>query len=160
MPSQSPASQTNTPFIETISSLLRRKGYQVWPISPNSTVFDAIAEMADRRVGALPVVSEGKLVGIISERDYARKVILQGRSSQHTTVGEIMTPSPITVTLAHTVDQCMRMMTLYRIRHLPVIEDGALTGIVSIGDLVNAIITSQEFVITQLETYISASYPA
>lgn len=147
-------------FVETISTVLARKGCQVWPISPAATVFDAIAEMADRHVGALPVVSDGKLVGIISERDYARKVILQGRSSHHTTVREIMTPSPITVTPAHTVDQCMRIMTLYRIRHLPVIENDALTGIVSIGDLVNAIISSQEFVITQLETYISASYPA
>jgi CBS domain-containing protein len=144
---------------ENVGSVLQRKGHQVWHVSPSSTVFEAIAEMADRSVGALPVVSEGILVGIISERDYARKVILKGRSSQQTTVREIMTPSPITVTSTHTVDQCMRIMTVNRVRHLPVVDDEILAGIISIGDLVNSIIACQEFTIDQLQTYISASYP-
>lgn len=163
MPEQWPSGTDNrrtAAFVETIGSLLGRKGNQVWQVSPASTVFDAIAEMADRGVGALPVVSEGRLVGMISERDYARKVILVGRSSQHTKVEEIMTPNPITVTPAYTVDHCMKIMTLYRVRHLPVIEGEALTGIVSIGDLVKAIIAGQEFVIDQLQTYIAAAYPA
>jgi len=151
--------QNQTALVETISVLLERKGNQVWQVSPTSTVFEAIAEMAARSVGALPVVAQGILVGIVSERDYARKVILQGRSSQHTLVREIMTPSPITVTSGHTVDQCMRIMTANRVRHLPVVDEDTLTGIVSIGDLVKAIIATQEFTIDQLHTYISATYP-
>ncbi len=147
-------------IVETICSVLARKGKEVWQISPTATVFEAIAEMADRGVGALLVVSEGDLVGIISERDYARKVILQGRSSQHTTVEEIMTPSPITVTPEYTVAECMKIMTLRRIRHLPVLEHGAIRGVVSIGDLVNAIIATQAYTIDQLHTYIYATYPA
>lgn len=163
MPEQQSAGAIGRPkmaFLETIDSLLQRKGSQVWHIAPSCTVYAAIAEMADRGVGALPVVLEGKLVGIISERDYARKVILQGRSSQHTLVQEIMTPLPVTVSPEHTVDQCLRIMTLYRVRHLPVVRDDALSGIVSIGDLVSAIIATQEFTIQQLETYIAATYPA
>ena len=123
-------------------------------------MYAAIAEMADRSVGALCVVSEGGLVGIISERDYARKVILLGRSSQHTTVHEIMTPSPITVTPTDTVDQCLRIMSLYRVRHLPVLDGDTLAGIVSIGDLVRAIVETQEFTIDQLQSYIAIEYPA
>jgi CBS domain-containing protein len=147
-------------IVETICSVLEHKGKQVWQISPTATVFEAIAEMANRGVGALLVVSQGDLVGIISERDYARKVILRGRSSQHTTVQEIMTPSPITVTPEYTVEECMKLMTLRRIRHLPVLEQGAIAGMVSIGDLVNAIIATQAYTIDQLHTYISATYPA
>ncbi len=147
-------------FIETIGSILDRKGSHVWQISPAATVYEAIALMAERSVGALPVVSEGNLVGIISERDYARKVILQGRSSQHTTVQEIMTPAPITVSREYTVDQCMKIMTRSRIRHLPVTDDSGLAGIISIGDMVRAVIATQEFTIEQLQTYISVSYPA
>lgn len=143
--------------VETICSILERKGSEVWQISPTATVFEAIREMADRSVGALLVVSQDQLVGIISERDYARKVILQGRSSQHTTVHEIMTPSPITVTPEYTVEECMKIMTLRRIRHLPVLVEGMVAGIVSIGDLVNAIIATQAYTIDQLHTYISAS---
>lgn len=154
-----PADRQKMAIVETICSVLQRKGKGVWQISPTATVFEAIAEMAGRGVGALLVVSEGTLVGIISERDYARKVILQGRSSQHTTVQEIMTPSPITVTPESTVEECMRIMTLRRIRHLPVLEQGAIAGVVSIGDLVNAIIATQAYTIDQLNTYISASYP-
>ena len=143
--------------VETICSVLERKGTDIWQISPTATVFEAIREMADRGVGALLVVSQGQLVGIISERDYARKVILQGRSSQHTSVHEIMTPSPITVTPEHTVEECMKIMTVQRIRHLPVLNEGTVAGIVSIGDLVNAIIAIQAYTIDQLHTYISAT---
>jgi len=145
--------------VETVGSVLRDKGNQVWHIAPTATVFEAIAEMAERGVGALLVVSGDVLVGIITERDYARKVILQGRSSQHTTVAEIMTPSPITTTPDQTVTQCLVVMTRRRVRYLPVMENGSLTGMVSIGDLVNAIIKTQAFTIDQLQTYISADYP-
>lgn len=155
-----PIEKPKTALVETVGAILQRKGNQVWHISPEATVYTAIAEMADRSVGALPVVMQGKLLGIISERDYARKVILKGRSSQHTTVREIMTPSPMTVTPEHTVDQCLRIMTLYHIRHLPVLSGEALSGIISIGDLVNSVISNQEFTIDQLQTYIAVSYPA
>jgi CBS domain-containing protein len=116
--------------------------------------------MARKEVGALLVLSDRRLVGIVSERDYARKVILQGRSSKETLVEAIMTPSPITVTPAHTVDECMRIVTNKRIRHLPVMEEGELRGIVSIGDLVKAIISSQAYTIDRLHTYIGSEYPS
>jgi signal-transduction protein with cAMP-binding, CBS, and nucleotidyltransferase domain len=144
--------------VDTVRSILECKGRDIVSISPSATVHEAIAEMAEREIGALLVVSDRKLVGIISERDYARKVILQGRSSKETLVREIMTPSPITVTLAHTVDECMRIVTNKRIRHLPVIDEGELKGIVSIGDLVKAIISSQAYTIDQLHTYIGSGY--
>jgi len=144
---------------ETVGSMLRAKENQVWQIAPSATVYDAVSQMAQRSVGALPVVADGELVGIITERDYARKVILQGRSSPHTLVREIMTSSPVTVTPEFTVQQCLRIMSLRRFRHLPVVQDGNLCGIISIGDLVAAIISSQAFIIEQLETYIAADYP-
>jgi CBS domain-containing protein len=154
------AEQAKGASLETVRAILDAKGCEVWQIEPGATVYAAIELMAQRSIGALPVVSDGKLVGIISERDYARKVILQGRSSQHTQVQEIMTPDPLTVTLENTVDQCMKIMTRHRLRHLPVIEEGRVTGIVSIGDLVRAIIATQEFTIDQLQTYIAVTYPA
>jgi CBS domain-containing protein len=144
---------------DTVESILRVKGNHVWQIDASATVFDAVSAMAQRGVGALPVVADGQIVGIITERDYARKVILQGRSSPHTSVREIMTSSPVTVTTAFTVGQCLRIMTTRRFRHLPVVEDGKLCGMISIGDLVAAIIASQAFTIEQLETYISTGYP-
>jgi len=144
---------------ETVDSILRMKGNHIWHIAPSATVFDAVSEMAQRSVGALPVVSNGELVGIITERDYARKVILQGRSSPHTMVHEIMTPLPITVTPEFTVDQCLRMMTARRFRHLPVVDAGKLCGMISIGDLVAAIIANQAYTIERLESYIAAEYP-
>jgi signal-transduction protein with cAMP-binding, CBS, and nucleotidyltransferase domain len=144
---------------ETVGSILKTKGDQFWHIAPTATVYDAVAEMAERSIGALPVVSEGALVGIVTERDYARKIILQGRSSKHTAVEEIMTASPITVTPEFTLQQCLRIMTLRRFRHLPVVDDGKLCGIISIGDLVAAIISNQAFTIEQLEMYIGADYP-
>jgi len=144
---------------ETVGSILRTKGDQVWQIAATATVYDAVAEMAQRSIGALPVIAEGVLVGIITERDYARKIILQGRSSAHTAVQEIMTDSPITVTPEFTLKECLRIMTVRRFRHLPVLDDGKLCGMISIGDLVAAIISNQAFTIEQLETYIAADYP-
>ena len=129
-------------------------------MAPDSTVYDAIALMAEKSVGAVLVISEGRLVGIVSERDYARKVILQGRSSKDTRVKEIMTMYLVAVTPENTVDECMRIMTHHRIRHLPVLDREDLVGIVSIGDLVNAVIADQAHTIDQLHTYIGSKYPA
>ena len=140
--------------LDTVHSVLENKGRDIVSISPTATVYEAIVEMAERGIGALLVLSDRNLVGIVSERDYARKVILQGRSSKETRVEEIMTPAPITVTPGHTVDECMRIMTDNRIRHLPVMDQGELKGVVSIGDLVKAIISSQAYTIDQLHTYI------
>lgn len=144
--------------LDTVRSILDNKGYDVVSISPDSTVFDAVAEMARAEVGALLVIAGGHLEGIVSERDYARKVILQGRSSKETLVREIMTPSPITVTLDQSVDECMRIVTERRIRHLPVVDGGEIRGMVSIGDFVKAIISSQAFTIDQLHMYIGTGY--
>ena len=141
-----------------ISEILNQKGKQVWSISPDATVFDAIQLMADKNVGALLVTEKGKLVGILSERDYTRKVALKGKSSKQTAVKEILSKEPVKVTPAHTVEECMRLMTDHRIRHLPVLEADNIIGVVSIGDLVNWIISAQSSTIHQLETYITG-YP-
>ena len=145
---------------ENIASLLAAKGDSIWSVGPDATVYDAIAMMMEKRVGALLVIAQGALVGIMSERDYARKVILQGRSSKDTPVREIMTQPVITVSAGHSVDECMRIMTDRRIRHLPVLEGANIIGVVSIGDLVKAIISAQAHTIGQLHTYISNSYPS
>jgi CBS domain-containing protein len=143
----------------TIRDVLKRKTGEVWSTKPDTSVYEAIEMMAEKRVGALLVMGqgkeEGKLAGIISERDYARKVILQGRSSKETAVAEIMTSPVISVTLQHTVGECMRLVTDHRIRHLPVQDHGVVVGIVSIGDLVNCVISEQEEMIRHLEAYIS-----
>ncbi len=139
----------------TIRSILARKGAAIWRVAPEDTVYSALQMLAEKDVGALPVVSDDTLAGIFSERDYARKVILLGRSSREMRVSEIMTSPVITVSPDHTVEDCMRTMTEHRIRHLPVIENDVLVGIVSIGDLVNAIISDQADTIQHLSNYIS-----
>jgi CBS domain-containing protein len=145
---------------ETITWILKNKSGAIWSIAPDATVYDALALLAEKEVGALLVLSAGKLVGIISERDYARKIILQGRGSRDTTVQEIMTGTMFTVTPADTVEECMRIVTHHHVRHLPVLDQGKLVGLISIGDLVNAIISEQARTIDHLHTYIGANYPA
>ena len=143
---------------DRISAILKVKDSRVWTIEANATVYDALSLMADRGIGALPVVAESRLVGLVSERDYARKIVLHGRSSQETRVREIMTAPPLTITPACTVDEAMRLITEERVRHLPVITDaGQLAGLVSIGDLVKWIISSQEKTIEQLQMYIAGN---
>lgn len=141
----------------TVRQLLLAKGNKVHAISPEATVFEALERMAAHDVGALMVMKDDQVVGIFSERDYARKIILMGRISKDTRVGEVMTSDLITVTPETTVADCMNLMTDHRIRHLPVLEDGKLVGVISIGDVVKAIITQQEFMIAELESYITGS---
>jgi len=145
--------------VDTIGPLLSLKGRELWSVAPTTTVYEAIEKMSEKGVGALLVMSEGRLAGMISERDYARKVILKDRSSNHTLVREIMTSPVITVTPSHYVEECMRTMTENRIRHLPVLDRDQVVGIVSIGDLVNWIITAHEETIGQLQSYIAGNYP-
>ena len=142
----------------TIQEILSHKGAAVWTIAPDATVFEAIQMMSDKNVGALLVLDKGQLVGIISERDYTRKVALKGRSSKESKVREIIGGEIVKVTPQHTVEHCMRLMTEHRVRHLPVLDGDRIAGVVSIGDLVNWIITAQTTTISQLETYISG-YP-
>jgi len=139
----------------SISEILDGKGTQVWNVTPETIVYDAIKMMADRNVGALAVVEGDRLIGILSERDYTRKVILQGKSSKTTQVREIISGQVVSVTRDNTVEDCLRLMTKHRIRHLPVLQEGKLAGLVSIGDLVNAIISMQRTTIEQLQTYIT-----
>ena len=141
---------------DPISIVLRQKGSEVFSLPSDASVYSAIEMMADRKVGALLVVDNGWLVGVISERDYARKVILKGRASKDTFVREIMTPSPITIRCENTVDEAMRTMTDNHIRHLPVLNSqGQIAGVLSIGDLVSWIISSQDDAIAHLEHYIT-----
>ena len=142
---------------ETVSSVLRRKGRQVLSIAPDASVYDAIALMAENSIGALLVLSDGLPVGILSERDYARKVVLQNRSSKDTHVSEIMSTPVLTVGPSHTIEECMRLMTDKRIRHLPVMEGPSIAGIVSIGDLVRSVITVQSETIQYLQQYINGT---
>ena len=138
----------------TIRQLLDKKGREVYTIEPEESVFEAIRRMAERGIGALVVVEDGKPVGIITERDYARKVILKGRSSRETPVRAIMTEEVIYILPDQTIEDAMAIMTEKKIRHLPVIEDGRLAGLISIGDVVKAIIENQQFMIDQLTNYI------
>ena len=141
--------------MRTVKQLLEDKGQHVWSVTPDSSVLEAIKEMADKQVGALLVLDHDKPVGIVSERDYARKVILQGRSSQETPVKEIMTTRVVCARPDLNVEECMAIMTDRRIRHLPVMEGDRVLGMISIGDLVKAIIADQQFMINQLERYIA-----
>jgi CBS domain-containing protein len=139
-----------------VSHLLSDKGRAIVSVSPDASVYSAISLMAEKSIGAVLVIEHGKLVGVLSERDYARKVILQDRSSKTTAVREIMTSKVITGRPNQTVHDCMTLMTDKRIRHLPITDGERLLGIISIGDLVKAIIADQEFTIRQLETYIAS----
>ena len=141
--------------MQTVNQLLRAKGSQIFSVEPTDSVLQAIEMMATLHVGALLVMSQGTLVGIISERDYARKVILRKRSSHDTPVGDIMTSPALTVTPADTIHHCMQLMTEHRFRHLPVMESGRVVGILSIGDLVKAVMEEQSAHIEQLERYIA-----
>ena len=144
---------------EPVKSLLRKKDRAVWSISPEATVYDAIERMAENHIGALVVLSAERLNGIISERDYARKVILKGRQSRETRVHEIMSRCVLYVTPDTKIDECMRLMATRRVRHLPVLEGDNVVGMISMSDLVNWIISSHEQTIHQLESYISGKYP-
>lgn len=143
-----------------IGLVLKRKGSETWSVTPEQTVYEAIQEMANKGVGALLVISESKLVGIISERDYARKVILRGQSSRTTLVREIMASPVIFVLPSESVSECMAIMTRNRIRHLPIVDNERILGVVSIGDIVKWIVSEQEKIIDHLQNYISTSYPA
>lgn len=146
-------------LIDTIRLVLKEKGHHIWQVSPDASVYEAIEVMAEKNAGALMVISDGALVGVFSERDYARKLILEGKSSRLTMVKEIMTAPAIFVTPDQTVEEGMRIMTEKHVRHLPIVENGVVLGVVSIGDLVKWIISAQEHTISQLNNYISSSYP-
>ncbi len=143
-----------------IELLLAGKGDDVWSIDPGATVFEAIKLMAEKNVGALWVIEGNKLVGILSERDYTRKVILKGKSSRETPVREIISTNPVVVSPSDKVVDCMRLMTQKRVRHLPVLDGEKIMGVVSIGDLVNWTISTQSATIDQLQKYIHGEYPA
>jgi CBS domain-containing protein len=153
-------SESKIHFDEPVESLLSQKGRAVWSISPEATVYEAIERMSEINIGALVVISAEKLVGIISERDYARKVILKGRQSREIRVHEIMSVPVFYVALETTIDECMRVMASRLVRHLPVLENDRVVGMISMGDLVKWIISSHEQTINQLENYIGGTYPA
>jgi len=139
-----------------INDVLKTKGHDIWSIRSDASVFDALKLMADKEIGALLVIDDANLVGVISERDYARKVVLKGRSAENTQVKEIMSPNVVSIQTGQDVNACMTLMTDKRIRHLPVMDGSAILGVVSIGDLVKSIINEQQFVIEQLERYITS----
>ena len=143
----------------TVQDILQNKGGEVWTTHPQHTVYQAIGLMGEKNIGALVVVEGTEVIGVISERDYSRKVVLQGRTSQDTLVGEILARPAITVHSADNIEKCMQLMTSHRIRHLPVVDDGQLVGLISIGDVVSWVMHSQRHTILQLQGYITGDYP-
>ncbi len=143
--------------MKTVNQLLEGKGENVWSANPQMTVYEALEMMSEKNVGALVVLEEEKLVGIFSERDYARKVILKGKSPMDTLVGDIMSRKVTCVRRDQSIEDCMALMTKKRVRHLPVLQDNRVVGVISIGDVVKDIISEQEFIIGQLENYITGS---
>ena len=143
-----------------ISALLHHKNAALWSIAPEATVFEAIQLMADKNIGSLLVMSGDRLVGVFTERDYTRKMALQGKRSKETQVREILSGKIVSVTPQHTVEECMRLMTENRVRHLPVLDNGKAVGVVSIGDLVNWTISAQDATIAQMEQYIAGGVSA
>lgn len=139
----------------TVRQILDGKGHQVWTISADKSVYDALRLMGEKEIGALAVVEGDQLIGMLSERDYARKVVLKGKTSRETLVGAIMSSPVPSVHPNHSVEECMALMTVQRVRHLPVLADGKLIGMISQGDLVKSIIDEQKFIIGQLESYIA-----
>ncbi len=144
----------------SISEILHHKGSNVWTVTPDQTVYDAIRLMAEKNIGAVPVVENTNVIGILSERDYTRKIVLHGKSSKTTTVRDIMTAPTTTVSPTATIDECMQLVTDRRCRHLPVVKDDQIVGMISIGDLVNWTISAQNAALEQLENYISGGYAA
>jgi len=144
--------------MKTVYEILKGKGKEIWSVRPNDSIFDALALMDEKNIGAVLVRESGKLVGIFSERDYARKVVLKGKSSKETPVKEAMTNRIACVKIDQKIDECMALMTDKHIRHLPVVDNDQLCGIISIGDVVLAKISEQEFIIEQLENYITGVY--
>ena len=144
--------------MHTVKELLREKGHQVWTIAPQATVYEALELMAAKNSGSLVVVEHGDVAGVFTERDYARKGILQGRSSKTTSVAELMTTDVLYVSPDDTIENCMALMTNKRLRHLPVMENGKLAGVVSIGDIVKVVISEREFTIRELERYITGGH--
>ena len=139
-----------------MKEILASKGHEIWSIGPDKTVLDALKLMAEKRIGALLVMEGERVNGLFSERDYARKVILQGRASKDTLVSDVMTSRVICSSLDHTADECMALMTEKRVRHLPIVENNKVVGLISIGDIVKAVISDQQFTIDVLEKYISS----
>jgi len=144
--------------MNTVRQLLTTKNSNICSVSPQSAVYDALKIMADKDIGALLVLENDSLVGIFSERDYARKVMLKGKSSKDTAVGELMVKNVVYVSPKNKIEECMALMTDKRVRHLPVLEDGTLVGLVSIGDIVKEVISEQEYTIKELEKYIQGGY--
>jgi CBS domain-containing protein len=144
----------------TISQILASKGAEVTTTTPEAVVFDALTVMGEKNIGALVVIEGDQVVGVFSERDYSRKVILQGKTSRSTCVREVLSQPVITITPTDSIEECMQRMTVHRIRHLPVVDGGKLVGVVSIGDVVNWIMQAQRHAIKQLTGYISGQYPA
>ena len=143
--------------MKTVAQILEEKGNEVWSVPADASVYSALELMAEKNVGAVLVTEGGTPVGILSERDYARKVVLEKRLSRDTAASEIMTPNPVCVRPDQSIEDCMALMTAKRFRHLPVVQDDAVVGLLSIGDVVKSVISEREFLIRQLETYISGA---